>query len=154
MRRALFLALLALAPAACTKSSHDPDVLVRAAIAHGAEAAEIRDLGELRTLVSGNYRDEQGHDRDRVLGLARAVLLAHDSVHVVTRVKAVDFPAPKRATATVVAGLAGRRTARDEIPAGLRVDLYRFELSFVEEAPGTWRVTGARWQPASLAEAL
>jgi hypothetical protein len=148
------LALTACALAACAPPRESPEAELRRTIARAVEAAEARDLGELRQLVSGNYRDEQGYDREGVLALARAVLLAHGNVYIVARVTELELPAPGHAFVAVIAGTAGRRIG-DAADAGeLRARLYRFELEFAEEDRSTWRVTSARWRPASPAEAI
>lgn len=154
MRHALAIACLAGTITACTRTPSSPEQVVRETVGRAAQAAEQRDLAALREIVSAGYRDPQGYDRDGVLQLARAVLLAHRSVHLVTRVKAVAFPASNQATVSVITGMAGARVAADRGAGGLAADLYRFEVNFAEEAPGAWRVTSAHWQPAALAEAL
>jgi hypothetical protein len=152
--RALLFAFLGLALSACGIPSASPEQVLRETISRAAQAAEKRELGTLRDFVSGRYRDELGYDREGVLRLVRATLLVHSSVHVVARVKVVQFPAPKQAIVSVIAGMAGRRIAAGEDTRGLDMNLFRFEIAFAEESPGAWRVTSARWQPASLTEAL
>lgn len=154
MRRALRVLLLLLALPSCSGPPQTPEQVLRGTISRATRAAEDREWGELSEIVSGRYRDAQGYDREGVLGLARRVLIAYGSVYVVTRVKTVEFPAPERALVAVIAGMAGRQAGSREDPRLLRADLYRFDLEFSEEAPGTWRVTNARWQPASLDEVL
>lgn len=154
MSRALASILCLCALIACQRGPVSPEEQLRQVIFRAAQAAENRDLGALRGFVSGDYRDEQGYDREGVLALARATLVAHRAVQIITRIKTVEFVAPKQAVVSVVAGMAGRRMADDINLRGFDGDLFHFDLNFAEEAPDEWRVTSAGWRSTSLSDAL
>ena len=46
--------------------------------------------------------------------------------------------------------MAGTPIAGPEALAGLRADLYRFDLRLGEEPDGEWRVRSAEWRPAAV----
>jgi hypothetical protein len=144
------LALLVVSGAACRSGDNTPEAKVRATIIRAEKLAEAKDLGGLRDLLSDAYRDDAGQDKRAILGLLFLQLRRHEAIHLLTRIDHVDAELP-HATATVFVAMAGRPIAgADELPA-LRADLYRFDLTFVEER-GTWRVADSAWRPAVLTD--
>lgn len=146
MRRLGLLLVLALAlPAGC-RDAPDPERALRELIRSAEAAAEAKDLGALRGFLSERYGDAEGNDRRRIEALLRVWLLRHGTIHLVTRVQAVRFPAADRAEAVVLVAMAGERIAEDADLAGLRGDLYRFDLGFAAER-GDWKLVRAAWRP-------
>jgi hypothetical protein len=146
----LVLLLVSGAASACRSGDNSPEAKVRATIARAERLAEAKDLGGLRDLLSDAYRDDAGQDKRAIVGLLFLQLRRHETIHLLTRIDHVDAN-PPHATAAVFAAMAGRPIAGpDDLPA-LRADLYRFELTFVEER-GTWRVAKSAWRPAVLSD--
>jgi hypothetical protein len=71
-------------------------------------------------------------------------------VYLLTRVRSVEIATPGEARAVALVAMAGTPIERPEALAGLRADLYRFDLRFREEAAGVWRVASAEWRRAAL----
>jgi len=136
---------------ACSGDSTTPEEQVRTALAAIEAAAEARDVGELKEHVSEAYADARGQDKRAVSGLAAFHFMRNQSVHLLTLVRDVELPTPGEARATALVAMAGRPIPGPEALAGLRADLYRFELELREE-DGAWRVTGADWAPAAAEE--
>jgi hypothetical protein len=144
------LAFMVASTAACPSGVDSPDARIRATIARAETAAEAKDLGALKDLISDAYHDDAGQDKRAILGLLFMQFRRHESIHLFTRIDRVDIQ-PARATATVFTGIAGRPIpSADDLPA-LRADLYRFDLTLVDER-GTWRVTQSAWRPAVLSD--
>jgi hypothetical protein len=131
--------------AACGPAA-TPETQVRAVVAAAADAAEARDLSGLLDLVSSAYTDDEGRGRDDLAQSLRAYLVLHPSVHLLTRVRSVDFPYRDLARVELTVGSLGQ-----EASAGTGFDLaadvhdVRLELALED---GDWRVTRAEWQRA------
>ena len=120
-----------------------PEQQVRAVIESMEVAAEARDVGDLMEHISANYRDAQGQDRTEASRYARGYFIGNQSVHLLTRVESLEFPAPDEARVKLQVGMAGRAGAPGQ--AGLSADLYDFDLALVRE-DGEWKVSYADWR--------
>jgi len=146
------LALLALA---CDGEPGSPEARVRALVDRVGEAAAARDAGALLDLVSEDYRDGHGRDKQALKALVLRYVLANEAIHVTSRVKELAVgPDAESAELVVVAALTAAPVAEPGELAGLDADLFRFELDVARETDGAWRVTSAGWRRARLAELL
>lgn len=150
----LLLGLLAVGTfGGCRGDRQTPQDQIRTLIQSAAVAAEHKDLGTLRALLSDRYADDHGQDKRAIEGLLRLQFLRNESLHLYTHIRSVNLPQPDRAQATVLVAMAGvpiKSTA--ELPA-LRADLHRFDIDFALENK-TWRVQRAAWQRAEPADFL
>lgn len=143
--------LVALLTAGCGGEPESPEAQVRAQITRAVEAAEAKDVGALRAMVSDRYSDPDGRDKRAVEAILRLHFLRNQSVHLYTRVQSVTVSKPDRAEASVLVAMAGVPiTSEVELPA-LRADLHRFDIDFALE-DDTWRVERAVWSRAELGE--
>jgi hypothetical protein len=126
-----------------------PEERVRRTVAAAEKAAEEKDLRTLGRLLSERYIDKDQNDRAAVMGLLRLQLLARGSVHLLTRVSAVEFPERARARVSLLAAMTSLPLAGPAELAKTRADLYRFDLTLAEES-GDWRVVSAAWTPARV----
>ena len=150
----MVLGLVAAPPlAGCRGERQTPEQQIRTLIQSAAIAAEQKDLGTLRELLSDRYADEHGQDKRTVEGLLRLQFLRNESVHLTTHIRSVSLTPPDRAQATVLVAMAGVpiKTAAD-LPA-LRADLHRFDIDFALENKH-WRVLRASWQRAEPGDFL
>jgi hypothetical protein len=130
-----------------------PETEVRATLARAEQAVAAKDLAVLRELIAEQYRDGEGHDRRAIEQMLRVYFLRHGSIHLLTRVKAVRFPAATQAEVVALVAMAGTPIASGADLSGLAADLYRFELVLVREG-GAWRAVRAAWQRAEPGELL
>ena len=128
--------------AACSDDS-SPEQQVRAVIESLEVAAEARDVGDLMEHISANYRDAQGQDRTEASRYARGYFIANQSVHLLTRIESLEFPAPDEARVKLQVGMAGREGQPGS--ASLNADLYNFDLALIRE-DGEWKVSYADWR--------
>ena len=128
--------------AAC--GSEDPDAALRALIDRAEVAAEERDTGFFRGVLSDRYADRRGNDRDRVIATLRGYFLTHQSIEMVTRVESVSLTGADAAEVVLHAGILGRREGASLI-GGLDGELYRIELELINQS-GDWQVIGANWE--------
>lgn len=136
---------------ACWSDPETPEARVRATLAGLEAAAQARDAIALKEHVSESYSDAYGHDRRTLAAMAAMELRGHQSVHLLTRVRAIEIAPSGEANVVAVIAMAGTPIAGPEALASLRADLYRFDLAFREE-DGAYRLTRAEWRPATIAE--
>ncbi len=92
---------------ACSDGA-SPEQEVRAVIDSMEVAAEARDVGDLLEHLSDNYRDAQGQDRQQAALYARGYFISNQSVHLLTRIESLEFPAADEARVKLQVGMAGR----------------------------------------------
>jgi hypothetical protein len=138
--RIVFLVVLA-ALAGCSDDA-SPEQQVRAVIDSMEVAAEARDVGDLMEHVSAAYRNADGLDRAETARYVRGYFVANQSIHLLTRIESLEFPAPDEARVKLQVGMAGRG---GQSAAGLSADLYDFDVALVRE-DGEWKVSYADWR--------
>ena len=152
--RALLAAFAAQALAACPAQPDSPEAQVRALFALAEAAAEEKDAGALKELISEHYADDEGHDRRAIAGLLTFHFLRHQTIHLLTRVHAIGFPEPTRAAATIFVAMGGTPILVVDDLARVSADLYRFDFDLADEGDGDWRVTRAAWRRATREDFL
>jgi hypothetical protein len=138
--RLAVLAVLALLSGCSGDAS--PEQQVRAVIDSMEVAAEARDVGDLMEHVSTAYRGADGLDRAEAARYVRGYFVANQSIHLLTRIESLEFPAPDEARVKLQLGMAGRG---GQGAADLSADLYDFEVALVRE-DGEWKVSYADWR--------
>lgn len=144
--------LMILALSACSRPSA-PEAEIRAFVAEAQTAAEARSVGDLRRLIAEDYSDERGNDRKAIENLLRLQILRQQSIHLFTRIAAIEFSSPDRAVVSVAAAMAGRPVSGADELINLKADLYRFDLE-LERRDGAWLAGRAQWQPAQIDDFL
>jgi len=142
----VMLAVLVTFVAGCGESQ-TPDARVREVIAQGEQAAEARDLSGIMDLVAPAYTDGQGGGRDELKQYLRGYLVAHQSIHLLTKVDSVEFPYRDMAKVNLTVGTLGREAAA-ATAFDLAADVYDVELELALD-DGKWRVTRASWRSAA-----
>jgi hypothetical protein len=135
---------------ACGRESTSPEDRIRAVLSALEAGAEAKNAGAMKQHVSEAYADAQGNDKRAIAQLVAFHLLRNQSVYLLTRVVSVAVEAPGQGGAEVLVAMAGTPIAGPEALAGLRADLYRFDLQLAAEPDGEWRVRSAEWRPAAL----
>lgn len=140
--RRLLAPALCVAAAGCGSPASDPETELRALVAAAEAAAEARDTGFFRDLVSEDYADAAGRSRDDLVDRIRGYFFLNTSIEVLTRIERVELHGDDAADLVVQAALvSGRR--RGAIP-GLDADYRRIELELVRD-DSSWRVIAAAW---------
>jgi hypothetical protein len=138
--RIAFLVVLA-ALAGCSDDA-SPEQQVRGVIDSMEVAAEARDVGDLMEHVSAAYRNADGLDRAETARYVRGYFVANQSIHLLTRIESLEFPAHDEARVKLQVGMAG---GGGQSAAGLSADLYDFDVALVRE-DGQWKVSYADWR--------
>lgn len=105
-------------------------------------AAEARDAGALRELVADNYHDGDGRNADEIRAWLHGYLIAHQSIHLITRIDAIEIEGSEVARAQVAVGMLGRESDSNW---DLAADIRHLDLRLARE-DDEWRVTRAGWQ--------
>jgi predicted small lipoprotein YifL len=137
VHRSLLLLTLAALAACGDKSS--PEQQVRAVIEQMEQAAENRDVGDLKAHLSEEYRDANGMGAEAAARYARGYFIANQSIHLLTRVEELTFPTDGEARAQVLVGMLGRDAgAADQWD--LAAEVHTFKIALRRE-DGQWKVT-------------
>jgi hypothetical protein len=122
--------------------ARDPDGELRALIERAEAAVEARDTGFFRSLISADYADRRGQDRDDVVNMLRAYFLLNQRIEVVNRIEAIELFGDDAASVKLQTAAVGLAEGRSIL--GIDGDFYRIELELGREGDG-WRVIGADW---------
>jgi hypothetical protein len=145
---ALFFQLLI----SCSSGYSAPEEQIHALLKEAEVAAEDKDIKMLKGFVSDRYTDSNGRDKRAIKGLLMYYFLRHQSIYLLTRVQAIEFPEPTLAEVTVFVAMAGRPIPSAEKLTILHADLYRFDLRLRDENKGDWKVINAEWRRAELGD--
>lgn len=140
MKRIFGVLGLAIGLAGCG-TPDSPETRVRAVIAAAEQAAEARDVPGVMELVSPDYADADGRQAAELSRYLRGYFIANQSLHLLTRIDSLDFPARDVAEVAVTVAMVGRE-AEAESAWDLAADVHSFRLTLMEK-DGDWRVTHA-----------
>ena len=105
-------------------------------------------------MISGQFRDADGHGKREILALVRYQFQQHRSVSTLKQIREIRSVDPSTVEAEVLVAVAdvALRDLRDL--DSVSADLLLFRLRFVRESDGDWRVIEAEWKEASPADFL
>ena len=131
----------------CAPGENSPEAQVRTLLKRGESAAEKKDSGVLRQMISEKYSDSQGQDKRAVEAILRYYFLRNESIHLLMRIQSIAFPQPAQAQAVVLVAMAGQPISGARELDRLRADLHRFEITLASENK-EWKVIRAEWRRA------
>jgi hypothetical protein len=146
----LILVMAVLLPS-CRSARTSPEEQVRALIRTAVVAAEQKNIGTLRDMLSEQYTDEQGQNKRAIEALLRLQFLRNENIYLYTHIQSVTLPRPDQARVIVLVAAAGTPIVSAQDLPGLRADLHRFEIDFTLEHK-TWRIQRAAWRRAEPSE--
>lgn len=132
--RAVVGAALAALLAACSPAP-DRESAVRAVLEAAETAAEARDVGAAMELVSADYGDDAGRDRNALRAFVRGWFALNPRIELLVAVQGIEFPESNRARVRLQVASVTRG-------AGLSVDGERFVVELLDEG-GEWRLLRA-----------
>jgi hypothetical protein len=109
---------------------------------------ESRDLAATTALISFDYADLWGRDREAMRRLLTGYFLRHRSIHVLKKIEHVTIASEKSAQVLLFAGLAGSAAEHSESPNPNQWsgDVIRLEADLVRESDNQWRVLRLNWR--------
>jgi hypothetical protein len=147
------LFVVALINGACSSERENPEKQVRSLLEQGETAAEHKQAGALRQMISERYSDSQGQDKKAIEAILRYYFLRNESIHLLTRIQQIVVSKLDTAQAIVLVAMAGQPISGPDELDRIRADVYRFELSLSRE-DGEWKVSRAEWRRTELADFL
>ncbi len=126
--------------AACGGPMAGPEEALRQWVADAEAAAEDLDRRGLVAMVSENYADARGNNRDAVNNLLRLYFLRQKSVVLVMKIDELTVIDETAAQILVTAAGVGTTTRA----LGVNADSYQFSLE-LEKSDDEWMLIGARW---------
>jgi hypothetical protein len=140
----IFLILSAMAVFAGCSEQETPESQVRSVIERMEVACFGRDLSGILEHVSKNYRDDYGNGREELGRIVRGYFIVNQSIHLLTRIEDLTFPAEDEARVKIVVAMVGRDAAASNA-WNLAAELNTFDVVLVRE-DDEWKVTWARRQ--------
>jgi hypothetical protein len=122
-------------------SADDPETQVRKTIDAIETAAEARDVGDVMEHVSDQFRDDYGRDAEALSRYIRGYFIANQSIHLLTRIRKIEFPTAEEARVRVTVGMLGRHDEEDSWD--LAAEIRDFEVTLMHQ-DGAWKVTHVR----------
>lgn len=116
-----------------------PEAQVRATVDRAEEAIEARDTSDVMDLMSPDIRDHHGRTREDLANWLRGYFLTHPTLHVLTRIERIEFPAPDLARVELTAGVFGPNPGAS---VDLAPEVYRLRVE-LQHLDGEWRFSYA-----------
>ena len=134
------VALMCLWLAACGGPSEGPEAALRSWVAQGQELAEAKDRSGLVDMISPDYIDARGNERDDIGDMFRLYFLRVHTVALITKIEELNVYGEDAGEVILTVGMAGTHDGT----FGFSADAYRFEMEF-ERDGSEWLLTSARW---------
>jgi hypothetical protein len=99
-------------------------------------------VGALRQLIADDYHDAAGRDADEIRRYLHGYLIAHQSIHLIARIDAIQVEGNEVARVQVTVGMLGRESDSNW---DLAAEVRHFDLRLARE-DDEWRVTRAAMQ--------
>lgn len=127
---------------ACGSSgpADDPEVELRAWVERGELAAESKDRDELLDMISRDYADSRGNDRDEIGTMLARYFFVQNNIALLTSIDKIQVYGESAAMIDLTVGMAGTHNTG----FGLKADAYRFEFE-LEKADDEWLLIGMRY---------
>ncbi|MBI5875782.1 MAG: hypothetical protein HZB81_08095 [Deltaproteobacteria bacterium] len=148
----VFLILVFLILSACAKQISEEDKL-KAIVNETAEAAQKKDIGEIRKHISKSYKDADGNDYDAVRRILAYHFIRAETVSIFVRNVDVEIKGDTALVRANVILVRGKevKSISDIIPESAAG--YRFEMIFKKEGRD-WKTVSGTWQDVGAAGLL
>lgn len=137
---------------ACGGPDESPETRIRSLISEVEEAAEVRDISVISDVVSDEYRDGRGYDRQAVLRIVQGIFLRNREIHLLSVVRELQVNASS-GRARVLVAMAGQPIKSADALIKVRAELIRFDVDFALEGE-EWFVRAVEWQRANVKDFL
>jgi hypothetical protein len=138
--RLILLGLLAGKLLACGDSLTPPEQALRAWVAEGQRLVEAQDRSGLLELVSDDYADSRGNDRNAISNMFRLYFLRANGIKLLISIEEVRVFGDSAAELDLKIGMA---STHDGV-LGFSADAYNFELELIRDG-SDWLLISGRW---------
>lgn len=135
----LVAALIALLYA-CGGPSTGPEAELRDWVGRGVVAAEAKERRTLTNMISPDYADARGYERDQIDRIFMAYFMRMNTVELLTSIEEVNVIGDSAAELVITVGMAG---THDGV-LGFSADAYQFALE-LQKNGSDWALISARW---------
>lgn len=142
MMRFILTGIAGFALTACGSSgtADDPEAELRAWVVRGELAAESKDRSELLDMISDDYADSRGNDREEIGTMLARYFFVQNNIALLTSIDDIEVYDQTAAMIDLTVGMAGTQNTG----IGLNADAYRFEFE-LEKADDDWLLIGMRY---------
>ncbi|HEY5808952.1 MAG TPA: hypothetical protein VIT67_13335 [Povalibacter sp.] len=138
MLRYLLLLTIVFQLSACG-SADSPEAQVRKTVDAMEAAAEDRDAGDVMAFVADDFRDAYGQGPDELNRYLYGYFIANQSLHLLTRIDQIEFPASDEARLKVTVGAVSREADAAK-SWNLAAEVHVFEVT-MRRQDDDWKVT-------------
>lgn len=138
--RLILLGVLAGSLLACGDPPAPPEQALRAWVAEGQRLVEARDRSGLLELVSADYADPRGNDRDAINDLFRLYFLRSNGLTLLISIEELRVFDDSAAELDLKIGVG----ATHDGVLGFSANAYDFELELIRDG-SDWLLISARW---------
>lgn len=133
-----------------------PEEQVMAFLERAEFRVELRDVAATTALISYDYADLWGRDREQIRRLLTGYFLRHRSLHILKKIDRITIANERSAQVVLYAALAGSAAEHSESPGikEWRGDLIQLEADLVRESDNQWRVLRLNWRQVSKEDFL
>ena len=124
-----------------------PEEQVKRFVDAGEAAVEARNMGDVKSLISENYSDDQGRTRGDLVAVSARYILSNKNIHVLTRIGELNFPTEDKCILQLYVAMTGQNVSDLDALLNMQADLYLFEMELVLEND-EWKLLKADWRPA------
>lgn len=136
----------------CGGPEESPETRIKSLISDVEQAAETRDISVIKDIVSGQYQDGRGYDRQTVLRIVQGIFLRNREIHLLSVVRELQVK-EDNGRARVLVAMSGKPIESAEALIDIRAELIRFDVDFTLEGD-EWRVRAVEWQRANVKDFL
>ena len=129
-------------------SHHTPEEQIEAFLERAEFRVESRDVAATTALISYDYADLWGRDREQIRRIMTGYFLRNRSLHVLKKIDRITIADERSAQVVLYAALAASSAEHAESPSlsDLHGDMILLEADLVLESDGQWRVLRLNWR--------
>jgi len=151
----LFVSILVVA--GCGRlGSRTPEEQIEAFLERAEFRVENRDVAATTALISYDYADLWGRDRDQMRRILTGYFLRNRSIHVLKKIDRITIASERSAQVVLYAALAASSAEHAESPSfsDWHGDVIQLEADLVRESDGQWRVLRMNWRQVDKGDLL
>jgi hypothetical protein len=141
----------------CGRFRHQtPEEQIEAFLERAEFRVEARDVAATTALISYDYADLWGRDREQMRRLLTGYFLRHRTIHVLKKIDRITVANERSAQVVLYAALAASVEEHSESPSfrDWHGDLIQLEADLVLESDGQWRVLRLNWRQVQKEDLL